>query len=95
MEYFVYIMTNKAKGTLYVGVTNNLGRRIYEHKNEVIDGCTKNYKIKKLVYFESHAYVYNALQREKNIKHWKREWKIKLIEERNPQWKDLAETIAR
>ena len=93
MEYFVYIMTNKPKGTLYIGITNNLIRRVYEHKNELTDGFTKKYKIKKLVHFETFDYVHTALQREKTLKHWKRDWKIRLIEELNPQWKDLWETI--
>ncbi|OJW51494.1 MAG: hypothetical protein BGO67_06970 [Alphaproteobacteria bacterium 41-28] len=93
MEYFVYIMTNKSKGTLYIGITNNLIRRVYEHKNELTDGFTKKYKIKRLVHFEVFDYVHNALQREKTLKHWKRDWKIRLIEELNPQWKDLWETI--
>ena len=93
MEYWVYILTNKPRGTLYIGVTNNLKRRVYEHKNEFINGFTKQYKLKKLVYFESYSYVYDALQREKTLKHWKRGWKIRLIEEFNAQWEDLWKTI--
>ncbi|HUX80072.1 MAG TPA: GIY-YIG nuclease family protein [Alphaproteobacteria bacterium] len=93
MEYFVYILANKPRGTLYIGVTNNLIRRVYEHKNELTDEFTGKYKIKMLVYFESYDYVHNALQREKTLKHWKRDWKIRLIEELNPQWKDLWKTI--
>ncbi|MBS0271912.1 MAG: GIY-YIG nuclease family protein [Proteobacteria bacterium] len=93
MPYYVYIMASKPKGTLYIGVTNNLIRRVYEHKNGLVDGFTKRYEIKLLVYFETHDYVYNALQREKNLKHWKRQWKINIIEELNPHWKDLYETI--
>ena len=86
-------MTNKSKGTIYIGITNNLIQRVYEHKNEHTDVFTKKYKIKRLVHFEVFNYVHNALQREKTLKHWKRDWKIRLIEELNPQWKDLWETI--
>ena len=86
-------MASKPKETLYIGVTNNLARRIYEHKNGLIDGFTKKYNIKSVVYFESYEYVFHAIQREKTLKHWKREWKIKAIEEANPQWKDLCETL--
>jgi putative endonuclease len=93
MEYFVYVMTNNPNGSLYIGVTNNLIRRVYEHKSGVVDGFTKKYKIKILVYFEIHQYIENAIQREKNLKHWKREWKIQLIEEHNPHWEDLWEKI--
>lgn len=93
MEYFVYIMTNRPQGSLYVGVTNDLVRRVYEHKNELISGFTKRYKIKRLVYYETHSYIINALQREKNIKQWLRQWKIQLIEEQNPNWEDLWEII--
>ncbi|HUX79686.1 MAG TPA: GIY-YIG nuclease family protein [Alphaproteobacteria bacterium] len=93
MQYFVYIMTNKPRGTLYIGITNDLIRRVHEHKTGLIDGFTKKYNLKNLCYFEIHDYVYNALQREKNLKHWRREWKINVIEEVNPQWKDLWETI--
>ncbi|HUX78321.1 MAG TPA: GIY-YIG nuclease family protein, partial [Alphaproteobacteria bacterium] len=78
---------------LYIGITNNLIRRVYEHKNEFTDGFTRKYKIKMLVHFETYDYVYNALQREKTLKHWKRDWKIRLIEELNPQWRDLWETV--
>ncbi|OJW54051.1 MAG: excinuclease ABC subunit C [Alphaproteobacteria bacterium 41-28] len=93
MEYLVYILTNKPRGTLYIGITNNLIRRVYEHKNGFTDGFARKYKIKMLVHFEIYDYVHNALQREKTLKHWKRDWKIRLIEEFNPNWKDLWKTI--
>ncbi len=86
-------MTNKPTGTLYIGVTNNLVRRIYEHRQGLIDEFTKTYNLKKLVYFEIHEQIEIAIQREKNLKHWKRSWKLKLIEDFNPDWTDLWETI--
>ena len=89
MQYFVYILTNKMRGTLYIGVTSNLIRRIYEHKNELFPGFTSKYKLKTLVYFEVYDYVYTALQREKTLKKWNRSWKICLIESMNPDWKAL------
>lgn len=88
-QYFVYIMTNKS-GTLYTGVTNNLERRIYEHKHHLIDGFTKKYKIGKLVYFEETNDINAAISREKQIKGWVRKKKIALIESINPHWKDLC-----
>ena len=92
MAYFVYVLTNKPKGTLYIGVTNHLKRRIYEHKTG-FGGFSEKYKLKMLVYFETYDYVYDALQREKTLKRWKRNWKIRLIEDLNPYWKDLWTTI--
>lgn len=89
-SYFVYIMTNKSQ-TLYIGVTNNLERRVFEHKNHLIKGFTRKYKINKLVYFEETSDVTVAVAREKQIKGWKREKKIALIESMNPGWKDLSE----
>jgi len=91
MNYYVYILANKKNGTLYIGVTNNLERRMYEHKNGLIEGFTNKYNIKKLVYFETTDDVYSALQREKCLKKWKRAWKIRLIEESNKNWSDLSE----
>lgn len=93
MPYFIYIMSNKTKGTLYVGVTNDLIRRVYEHKAEMIDGFTKKYKLKLLVYFECYDEVTLAIQREKNIKHWSKEWKVNLIEKMNPKWCDLYNNL--
>jgi putative endonuclease len=87
--YYVYIMTNKSK-TLYTGVTNNLERRVYEHKNKLIPGYTSKYNITKLVYYEETNDVQVALAREKQIKGWLRSKKITLIESGNPEWKDLS-----
>jgi putative endonuclease len=87
-QYFIYIMTNKS-GTLYTGVTNNLERRSFEHKNHVIKSFTKKYKITKLVYFEETNDISAAISREKQIKGWMRKKKIALIESMNPGWKDL------
>ena len=88
-EYYVYIMTNKSR-TLYTGVTGDLMRRVYEHKNKLVAGFTSKYNIKQLVYYESTPNVYSALQREKQIKGWLRSKKIALIESINPEWKDLS-----
>ena len=88
-NYFVYILTNNSK-TLYVGVTNNLERRLYEHKNKLIEGFTKKYNLDKLVYYEVSNDINSAIAREKQLKNWHKEWKINLIEERNPYWKDLS-----
>jgi len=88
-NYYVYIISSKKYGTLYTGVTNNLIRRIYEHKENLVDGFTKKYKIHQLVYFEIHEDIYEAISREKQIKKWNRDWKISLIEKNNPQWIDL------
>ena len=95
MTYWVYILASSPSGTLYVGVTNNLVRRVYEHRENLADGFTKRYGIKTLVYFEQHDTIAAALQREKNIKHWSREWKIDLITEQNPDWRDLYSEIVR
>ncbi len=89
-DYYVYIITNKSK-TLYIGVTNDLSRRIYEHKNKIIDGFTKKYNISKLVYYETFNDPNEAIRREKQIKGWLRIKKIKLIESMNPDWKDLSD----
>jgi len=89
--YYVYILTNYKNKSLYIGVTDNLERRIYEHKNELIDGFSKKYKLKKLVYFEEFKYIRDALAREKQFKNWHREWKINLIKNMNPKFMDLAD----
>ncbi len=91
--YFVYIMASKKNGTLYLGVTNNLARRVYEHKTDVNEGFTKKYQVHDLVYYESTPDIRSAIEREKQMKKWKRAWKIALIEEMNPEWKDLYEDI--
>jgi len=93
--YWVYILANKPNGTIYVGVTNDLVRRVYEHREGLVDGFTKRYGIKLLVYFEQHDTAYAAIQREKNIKHWSRAWKIDLIKSTNPGCRDLFDDIAR
>lgn len=89
-EYYVYIMTNKSR-TLYTGITNNLMRRVYEHKNKLIEGFTKKYNIQFLVYYEAGSDINTAIMREKEIKGWLRKKKISLIDSVNPQWKDLSE----
>ena len=89
-QYFVYILTNKSNKVLYIGVTNNLERRMYEHKNKMIDGFTKRYNLTKLVYFEETSDVRSAIEKEKKLKNWHRDWKIKLINDFNPEWKDLS-----
>ncbi|GMU97211.1 GIY-YIG nuclease family protein [Ignavibacterium album] len=91
-DYYIYIMTNKSK-TLYTGMTNNLNRRVYEHKNKLIEGFTKKYNIDKLIYFELFNNPKDAIRREKQIKGWIRKKKIELIESMNPEWKDLSEGI--
>ena len=90
-QYYVYIMTNKNNTVLYTGVTNNLERRLYEHKNKLIDGFTKKYNINKLVYYETTNDINTAIEREKQIKGWLRIKKIQLIENTNPEWNDLSE----
>ena len=92
-QYFVYILASKRNGTLYIGVTNNLQKRVYEHKEKKIEGFTQKYDVSKLVYFEQTSDVHSALARERQLKKWNRAWKINLIEKNNPQWKDLYETL--
>ncbi len=88
-RYYVYILASKRNGTLYIGITSNLFKRIYEHKNNLVEGFTKKYNIHNLVYYEITEDVNNAISREKQLKRWKRNWKIELIEKNNPKWKDL------
>lgn len=90
---FVYILANKPRGALYIGVTNDLVRRVWEHREGVTRGFTKRYGIKHLVYFEAHGTMPLAIQREKVLKHWVRQWKIDLIISMNPDWDDLWELI--
>lgn len=92
-EYYVYIVTNKKEGALYTGVTSNLIQRIYQHKNSVVDCFTSKYKLDKLVYYEQHNDIYEAIKREKRIKRWYRKWKIELVEKSNKSWQDLYFTI--
>ena len=89
-QYYLYIITNKKNGVLYIGVTNNLERRMFEHKNKLIKGFSSRYNLDKLVYLEAYQFVEDAIKREKNMKKWKREWKINLIVEDNPDWGDLS-----
>lgn len=88
MGWFTYILASKKNGTLYIGVTNNIGRRVYEHKQWYNEGFTKKYRIKILVYYESFSSIVDAIHREKQLKKWNRKWKIALIEKNNPEWKD-------
>jgi len=90
-NYFVYILSNWNNKVIYVGLTNNLSRRLYEHKNKLIDGFTKKYNLNKLVYYEITPNINSAIQREKEIKKWRREKKNNLIESLNPNWSDLSE----
>jgi putative endonuclease len=92
-QYYVYIMASKRKGTLYIGVTNNLVKRVYEHKNDLMGGFTQKYHVHSLVYFEVYSDILDAIARDKRTKKWKRQWKIELIEKTNPQWRDLYSDI--
>lgn len=92
-KFYVYIMTKGRNSTFYVGITSNLQKRVWEHKNEVIKGFTQKYQIKHLVYYETYDDPENAIKREKRLKKWNRTWKMRVIEEMNPEWKDLYETI--
>lgn len=91
--YYVYILASQRNGTLYTGVTNDLKRRIWEHKHDLVKGFTKEYGTHILVYFEQHEDIEEAILREKKIKRWKRKWKLDLIEKDNPDWKDLYDSI--
>ena len=88
--YAVYIMTNYSETSLYIGVTSNLPKRVWEHKNKVVEGFTEKYNVDKLVYFETTDSIESAIKREKQLKNWHREWKIKLIKEKNPDFRDLS-----
>ena len=94
MPYFVYIMTNKDHGTLYIGVTNDLVRRAYEHRTGATAGFSRKYNLTRLVYYEDYPSAAEAIAREKSMKEWKRAWKIDLIEGMNPAWDDLYERLA-
>ena len=95
MEYYVYILASKKNGTLYIGVTNDLIKRAYEHRNDLVEGFTKKYGVHQLVYFQQTGDVNSAITREKQIKKWRRQWKIELIEEKNSEWKDLILDLAK
>ena len=90
----VYILASKRNGTLYVGVTSNLVKRVWEHKNDLVEGFTKRYGVHTLVWYEGHETMASAIARERAIKEWRRAWKLELIEERNPAWRDLSEELA-
>ena len=92
-DYFVYILANKRNGTLYVGVTNNLLKRVFQHKEKIVQGFTCKYKVNMLVYYEHFSDIYCAIEREKKLKKYRRQWKINLIESTNPDWTDLYEQL--
>jgi len=94
-QYYVYILASRPGGAIYVGITSDLVRRVYEHKSKIIKGHTLQYRINRLVYFEVFSTARNAIQREKNIKHWPRAWKTRLIAQGNPSWNDLYDDIVR
>jgi len=91
--YFVYIMASKRHGTLYIGMTSDLIKRVYEHKNDLVEGFTKRYGVHTLVYYEAGEDFDSVLQREKQLKSWNRDWKIQLIEKINPTWSDLSDKL--
>ncbi len=93
--YYVYILASKPYGTLYIGVTNDLVRRVWEHKNDFVEGFTKKYGVHRLVYYEQCEDAESVIAREKQMKKWKRRWKLELIEKMNPVWKDLYDDIIR
>ena len=93
MDYFVYLMASRKNGTLYVGVTNDLVRRVYEHRNGLLEGFTSRYAVHTLVWFESTPSITAAIHKEKQIKNWTRAWKVALIEKSNPAWRDLYDTL--
>ncbi len=92
-QFYVYILSNKRKGTLYKGVTSDLLKRVYEHKNDFVDGFSKRYGIHDLVWYEMHETAESAISREKQIKKWNRKWKLELIDNSNPFWDDLYEKL--
>jgi putative endonuclease len=92
-QFYVYILASKRNGTLYTGVTSDLIQRVWQHKRDMVEGFTQKYGVKKLVYYEVHDNAENAITREKQIKKWRRKWKLRLIEEKNPRWTDLYDEI--
>jgi len=92
-NYYIYVLASKRNGTVYIGVTNDLQKRIWEHKNKIIKGFTEKYLVDKLVYYEATPDINSAIQREKQLKSWNRKWKLELIEQENPCWKDLYPDI--
>ncbi len=95
MRPCVYILASEKNGTLYIGVTNDIARRTWEHKSDAVDGFTKSYGVHRLVYAEFHETMPDAIQREKQLKKWRRDWKFDLIEQQNPGWRDLFEDLNR
>ena len=95
MAYYVYILASRKDGAIYIGVTNDIVRRIYEHRIKAVPGFTSKYNITRLVWFEAHDDPTNAIAREKELKKWQRAWKIRLIEAQNPEWSDLYESICK
>ncbi len=94
MAYYVYILASRKNGTLYIGVTNDLIRRIHEHREGLVEGFTRRHDVKLLVYFETLERAEDAIQREKSLKHWPRDWKINQIERDNPHWHDLYDGLS-
>jgi putative endonuclease len=92
-SYYVYILASRKNGIIYTGITSNLKKRAFEHKNNIFKRFTEKYNVKKLVYFEIHDHIEIATLREKRIKKWKRSWKVEIIEKMNPEWKDLYDDI--
>ena len=92
-QYYVYILASQRNGTLYIGVTSDLAKRVYEHKQNLVAGFSKKYNAHELVYYEVHYEIEEAITREKQIKKWNRQWKLRLIEEMNPWWNDLYDEI--
>ena len=95
MPFYVYLLASKRNGTLYLGVTRDLVRRVYQHKTKATPGFTSRYGVQRLVWFETYDDPTSAIAREKDVKKWRRAWKLRLIEEANPTWRDLYEEIAR
>jgi len=93
MSAYIYIMSNKQNGTIYVGVTSDLIKRVYEHENSFVDSFTKKYNLKKLVYYEIFEDISEAIKREKQLKNWKRAWKVELVEKVNVEWNDLYDEL--
>jgi putative endonuclease len=93
MSFFVYVLASRRNGTLYIGMTDNLARRVWEHQTEIVPGFTKQYGVKILVWYELHASREAAFQRERQLKKWNRSWKLALIERSNPKWQDLANEL--
>ena len=92
-DYFIYILASQRNGTLYIGITSDLIKRVWQHKEKLADGFTKKYNVNRLVYFEQFRDPESAIRREKRLKKYTRQWKINIIEKENPEWKDLYETL--